>query len=119
MDKIIPTSLIDGVSAASLAQQNEQVERAKLLGNRNLKSEAEVEKAAGGFEALLVHEMLKAMWSTVHTTGLLGENSNQSQIYQDMLHQALADNVSEGRGIGVKKFLKEQLIKRFGGPEKG
>ena len=88
-----------------------QLQEAKSLSSQKITSEKDVDKAAGGFEALLLHQMLQAMWSTVEKTGLMGENSNQSQIYQDMLNQAIADSISEGKGIGVKDFLKKELSK--------
>lgn len=90
---------------------NTDLAKAKELQNQKLNSEKEVNKAASGFEALLLHEMLKAMWSTVQTTGLLGENSNEAQIYRDMFGQAVADTIAEGQGVGVKQFMKKELLK--------
>ena len=72
---------------------------------------AEIEKASSGFEALLLHNMLQEMWKTNGTDGLLGENSNEAQIFRDMFNQAIADEISEGDGIGVKHFLKKELTK--------
>ena len=100
-----------GKGAMAEGMQTNRVEEAKQLANRDLTSEKEIEKASKGFEALLLHQMLKSMWATVETTGMLGEDSNQAQIYRYMLNQALADSMSEGRGVGVKDFLKKELSK--------
>lgn len=109
MDKI---STLAGGSPLDSSQHNAALDKAKSIQSRALKSDEEVEKAASGFEALLLHQMLKSMWETVETTGMFGEDSNQSKIYQDMLNQAVADSVSEGRGIGVKEFVKKELLKQ-------
>ena len=95
------------VREANSASQNN-------LKNRKITSPDEVDKAASGFEALLLHNMLQEMWKTTGTgdsEGLLGENSNESQIFRDMFNQAIADEISEGDGIGVKHFLKNELSK--------
>lgn len=111
MDKLSTLPGLGALSPLDLATQQQSTNKANQLKAKDLRSEAQLEKASGGFEALLLHQMLKSMWSTVQTTGLLGEDSNQAQIYQDMLNQAVADSVAEGRGIGVKDFLRNQLRK--------
>lgn len=95
----------------SISRSESQVQQAKSLASKENSSDAEVDKAASGFEALLLHQMIKSMWSTVERNGLMGEDSHQSQIYQDMLNQAIADSIAEGKGIGVKDFLKKELSK--------
>ena len=111
MDKTLTVAGLDSLTQAQAYQQNNRVSQAKTLSAQPIKDEKQADKAAGGFEALLLHQMLKAMWSTVETTGLMGEGSNQFQVYQDMFHQALADNVAGGKGIGVKQFIKKELLK--------
>jgi flagellar protein FlgJ len=107
-----PTAELSQVNfSAEDAQGKAQLENLKRLTSQGVKTEKEIEKAAGGFEALLLHQMLQSMWKTVDSTGLLGENSNQAKIYHDMFQQALADTISEGDGIGVKKFLRKELSK--------
>jgi flagellar protein FlgJ len=100
-------------SAADLgiSRQESELQQAKSLAANKNSSEKEVEKAASGFEALLLHQMMQAMWSTVETTGMMGENGHAGQMYRDMLNQAIADSISEGKGIGVKDFLKKELSK--------
>jgi Rod binding domain-containing protein len=111
MDKLASIGGKNYLAPADAYEQTSAADKAKKLSQRSVKSEKELNKAAGGFEALLLHQMLQAMWSTVDTAGLLGENSNQYQIYQDMFQQAVADKVAEGQGIGVKQFMKKELLK--------
>ena len=106
-----PTTQAIIIRQIDLHTQAAKVEKVKTLSQQSLKSEKELDKAASGFEALLLHQMFKAMWSTVETNGLLGEESNQHQIFQDMFQQAVADSVADGQGMGVKQFMKKELLK--------
>ena len=103
-----------GAALAVMGAQNANAEKLKLLEKQGINDEKTKEKALEGFEALLLHELMKSMWSTVETTGLLGENSNEGQIYRDMLNQAVADNTAKGRGIGVKKMLIAEMNRHKG-----
>ena len=111
MDKIATLSGGNLMLKAEAQQQNQQINKVRSLSKQEIKSEKELEKASSGFEALLLHQMMQSMWATVDATGLLGEKSNQAEIYQDMFQQSVADSVSEGRGIGIKKFLRKELLK--------
>ena len=109
MNEITTLGELTGSASLDDLRMKQQLDRANRVNNQSLKTPKEVEEASSGFEALLLHHMLKAMWSTVETSGMFGEDSNQSQIYRDMLNQAIADSVAEGRGIGVKEFIARQL----------
>lgn len=65
-------------------------------------------QAAQQFEALLVQEMLKSMWSTVPKGELLS-GSNEERMYRDMLNEALADSISQGKGIGIKDVILKEF----------
>jgi Rod binding domain-containing protein len=103
---------ISTLSEPALMHPSMNATKTENLKNQALGTEKEVDKAASGFEALLLHKMLQEMWSTSSEDGLLGENSNQSMIFRDMFNQAVADEVVKGEGIGVKKFLKKELSKQ-------
>lgn len=109
MTKIQSAGGMDVLLAQQMATGALGASQANNLKDRKLSSEAEIEKAASGFEALLLHEMIKSMWSTVEESSLLGESSNEGQIYRDMLNQAIADSIADGKGIGVKDFLQKEL----------
>ena len=96
---------------ADLNKGQNVTNRLKAMESKEVFDEKQLDKAAGGFEALLLHQMLKSMWATVESNGLLGENSHQGKMYRDMFNQAIADKISEGKGIGVKQFLRRELIR--------
>lgn len=97
-------------------KESQFLEKSKL--NKDVKTKAELDKASSGFEALLLHNMLKEMWGSTGSGGILEENSNEMQIFRDMFNQAIADEVVKGEGIGVKKFLKKELSKYQDGASK-
>jgi Rod binding domain-containing protein len=113
VNKIPTLSGMPASSAAAQAAQNAEVNKAKNLASHGIKSKKDLDKAAGGFEALLLHQMLESMWSTVDYAGMFNEKSNEAQYFRDMLSQAIADTTSKGRGIGVKDFLEKELIKKY------
>lgn len=66
--------------------------------------------AAEQFEALLLQEMLKSMWSTVPKDGVISASFEEG-MYRDMLNEALATSISEGQGIGIKDVIFKDLDK--------
>ncbi|MDC0357664.1 rod-binding protein [Oligoflexia bacterium] len=111
----------DALSAARMKQLEAQVTQAQAAGKFNnvgkvgkgqgsSDSLAEMESAATQFEALLLHQMFKAMWTTVPKDGLLTGSSEEGH-YRDMLNQSLADQLSTGQGIGIKEVILRDLKK--------
>jgi flagellar protein FlgJ len=78
------------------------------LGPAKLPDTQDPAKAAEQFEALLTHEMLKSMWNTVPKGELL-TGSSEEQTYRDMLNEALANSIAEGRGIGIKEVIMKDI----------
>lgn len=68
------------------------------------------ELAAQQFEAMLVKQMIDSMWSTVPKKGVL-TGSNEESMYRDMLNEALANSISEGKGMGVKDVILKDINK--------
>lgn len=68
------------------------------------------EVAAEQFESLLVKQMLESMWKTVPSNGLLS-GSHEESMYRDMLNEALANSIAEGRGLGVKDVILKDFKK--------
>jgi flagellar protein FlgJ len=68
------------------------------------------EVAAQQFEALLIQQMLESMWSSVPQKGLLS-GSNEEAMYRDMLNEALATSISEGKGLGIKDVMLKDFNK--------
>ena len=63
---------------------------------------------ANQFEALFVQQMLKSMRDASLGDPLLG-NSDQHEMYQEMMDQQLAVEMSSGKGIGLADMLVRQL----------
>ena len=82
--------------------QATEVSQAKLPASKDPK------QAAQQFEALLVQEMLKSMWATV-PQGQLLSGSHEETMYRDMLNEAVADSIAQGKGIGVKDVILKDL----------
>ena len=110
---------------ASLAQQskafplNDLASKARQLTkvqslNMNQKApttqtnkDKELMEVARKFEAILIHQMLKAMRQTVHKSDLL--NSFSMQQYESMMDEEIASEMSKNKGIGLADSLFYQL----------
>ncbi len=66
------------------------------------------EKAAEQFESMLVKQMMDSMWSAVPKEGLLS-GSNEESMYRDMLNEAVANSIAQGKGIGVKDVILKDI----------
>lgn len=110
MDKIKTLSAPGAISTGMLNQQQARINELTTKKDK-IKTTKDIDKAASGFEALLLQEMMQSMWSTVEFTDMLGEKSNEADIYRDMLNQAIADSTASGRGIGVKQMMQKELLK--------
>ena len=64
--------------------------------------------AAEQFEAMLLKEMLKSMWSTVPQEGMLS-GSYEEGMYRDMRNESLAQSISEGQGMGIKDVILKDI----------
>lgn len=76
------------------------------LTTRNDKDK-ELMEVAQKFEALLIHQMLKAMRKTVHKSDLL--NSFSLQQYESMMDEEIASEMAKHKGIGLADSLFYQL----------
>lgn len=69
--------------------------------------EKELMEVAKKFEAILIHQMLKAMRQTVHKSDLL--NSFSLQQYESMMDEEIASEMAKNKGIGLADSLFYQL----------
>lgn len=81
-----------------------------IPGASPTKAPGEAEQAAQQFESLLVQQMLQSMWKTVPEGGLLSNSSEEKNYYRDMLSEALANNIADGQGIGVKEVILKDMV---------
>ncbi len=99
----------------SLLQYQQSVEQIpNTASSADGLSNEETIAAARSFEALLIHNMLKAMRRTT-----LAENtSNERAIYDDMLDQHLAKVMSDSGGFGLATTIARQLEQSGARPHK-
>ena len=76
------------------------------------KAHQDLKKACRQFDAYFTDLMLKEMRKTVPEGGLLGEQSNQREIFQSMMDQSLADNMSQHGALG--QMMYEELAPSLG-----
>ena len=94
------SSPLDSLNATRASQALDSV-----TDKAQLKTAEDTEKVAKKFEALLIHNMLKAMRSTT-----LGEKpSNERAMYDDMFDQQLSKMLSETGGLGIASSISRQL----------
>ena len=75
--------------------------------NNQVGKEKELMEVAKKFEAILIHQMLKAMRKTVHKSDLL--NSFSLQQYESMMDEEIASEMVKHKGIGLADNLFYQL----------
>jgi flagellar protein FlgJ len=78
------------------------------VSQTKLPASQDPKQAAQQFEALLVQEMLKSMWATVPQGELLS-GSHEEKMYRDMLNEAVASSIAEGKGMGIKETILKDL----------
>lgn len=74
------------------------------------RSEAEIDKAATDFEALLLNTMLQSMWNTVPQSGMLSGTREES-LYRDMLNEQLAESMATHQSLGIKEMIARDMRK--------
>lgn len=65
-------------------------------------------EACREFETYFVNQMFNAMRKTVQDGGLIPK-SNGEKIFEDMLYEEYADEISKGQGVGIAKMMFQQL----------
>ncbi len=68
------------------------------------------EEAAKEFEALVLAELLKPLFSSVETPGLAGGGAPGSEAFEALLQQHYAAAIAERGGFGIADNLKAALI---------
>ena len=91
-----------------------QMERLKGQSSPE-KERSELMEVARKFEAILIHQMLKAMRKTVNKSELF--NSFSLEQYESMLDEELANEMAANRGIGLADTLFYQLSRLQGDEE--
>ena len=68
-------------------------------------------QAVQGFEAYFIHQLLKQARASLPEGGLVPQ-SNAKNIYEDMLDEARAEQVTKVGGFGLTEALMKQLSRK-------
>lgn len=80
----------------------------KLENNPSLTEADKVQAVGQQFEAVMLRQILTDATKNMFGTGAGGGSSTNS-IYQDMVTNTLADNMSRSGGMGLARVLAKQL----------
>jgi Rod binding domain-containing protein len=69
-----------------------------------------IKESATQFEAMLLQQMFKSMWSGVPSEGMLS-GGREEEYYRDMFNEALANSVASGQGLGIKDIIAKEMAK--------
>ena len=90
-----------------------QLTEKNLEGMRNqskfgqIDSEKDMEKVARDFESVFVNKLLESMRKAVPKSGLL--DSSALDMYQSLMDQEMAKNMSERKGMGLGEMVYKDL----------
>ncbi|KJS19419.1 MAG: hypothetical protein VR72_18715 [Clostridiaceae bacterium BRH_c20a] len=88
-------------SENSFAEILNKVEKGK-------EDDAKLMDASQQLESVFIHQMISQMRATIPEGGLLGKSQGE-EIFQDMLDEKYAENISKAGGMGLAKILYDQL----------
>lgn len=72
-------------------------------------SEKDMEKVARDFESVFVNKLFESMRKTVPKSGLL--DSSAMDMYQSLMDQEMAKQMSERKGMGIGEMVYKDLSK--------
>ena len=84
----------------------------RLAENPRLSEAEKVAEAGRQFEAILLRQILGEAMKPVFKSDLAGQSA-QAGIYQDMVVNQLADNVSRAGGLGLADSLNRDLSRQL------
>ena len=94
------------------AEKVAEVKSAKpATDEEKAKEEAALRKAVQGFEAYFIHQLLTQARASLPEGGLVPQ-SNAKDIYEDMLDEARAEQVTKVGGFGLTEALMKQLSRK-------
>ncbi len=83
----------------------------QLAGNPNISEKDKVKEACRQFEAILLRQILSESRKTVIKSSEKGD-SNETDIYNDMIDNQMADSISRSGSFGLAKSLENQLVRQ-------
>lgn len=89
----------------------------RLAENRQLSESQKVKEAGRQFEAILLRQILGEAMKPVFKSEFTGQSA-QAGIYQDMVVNQLAANLTRSGGLGLARSLNGQLTRQLGSSPK-
>jgi flagellar protein FlgJ len=86
-----------------------------LAGSKTLTDDEKIAEASRQFEAILVRQFLTEAQKPIIQSSF-SDNSATAGIYQDMMTNQLADNLTRNGGIGLAKTFEQQLTHHHSHP---
>ena len=80
--------------------------------SRSQKDRKALKKTCQDFEAIFIQSLFKSMRKTVPDGGLL-KKDNATAVYQDMLDQEIAKNISQKQSVGLAEQMYRQMEKKL------
>jgi flagellar protein FlgJ len=85
----------------------------RLAGNSRLTQDQKIAEASRQFEAVMLRQILSDSQKTVISSEF-SDNSTAAGIYQDLMTNTLADNISKSGRFGLAKVFEQQLSRPSG-----
>ena len=83
----------------------------QLAGNPNISDDDKVRESCRQFEAVLLRQILGEARKTVITSSEK-QDSTETDIYNDMINNQMADSISRSGSFGLAKSLENQLVRQ-------
>jgi flagellar protein FlgJ len=80
----------------------------QLAGNPHISEKDKIKESCRQFEAILLRQVLSEARKTV----MGGKDSNETDIYNDMVNNQMADTISRSGSFGLAKSLENQLVRQ-------
>jgi len=115
MDALARIASGDALAVQMMANQKNGVEKALGLSDdiknaEGAEKDAEVWKAAEGFEEIFLLQMMKQMRKTVFESEDSLDSSNASKIYRAMSDEQVARAASRRHQFGIARMIHDSLV---------
>ncbi|MBV5318851.1 MAG: rod-binding protein [Desulfobulbaceae bacterium] len=78
---------------------------------RSTRDKESLKKSCQGFEAIFIQSLFKAMQKTVPDGGLIKKGS-ATEMFEEMLHQEIANKISQKQSLGLADQMYRQMEKK-------
>ena len=107
------SGIIEYNNITEKSQEAKQGEFERVLDRaKEEKDDKKLKKACSDLEAIFVNMMFKQMRNTVQKSDLI-DGGSAEEMYEDMLFDKYAEEVSKGKGTGLGDMLYRQLSKNM------